>query len=89
KDYDQGVTTHVQSDDEAYVEEMDTEFKRKYPPDPLGKELEARVWKVYRDEATAYDTTMLEGWSQTLDILLIFVFSRQLRQHSSSRATSN
>ncbi|KZV95243.1 hypothetical protein EXIGLDRAFT_610785, partial [Exidia glandulosa HHB12029] len=32
----------------------------------------ARVWKVYRDEAMAYDTTMLDGWSQTLDILLLF-----------------
>ncbi|KZV91456.1 hypothetical protein EXIGLDRAFT_574544, partial [Exidia glandulosa HHB12029] len=32
----------------------------------------ARVWKVYRDEATAYDAAMLDGWNKTLDILLIF-----------------
>ncbi|KZV98415.1 hypothetical protein EXIGLDRAFT_607036, partial [Exidia glandulosa HHB12029] len=32
----------------------------------------ARVWKVYRDEATSHDTTILDGWSKTLDILLIF-----------------
>ncbi|KZW00453.1 hypothetical protein EXIGLDRAFT_604408 [Exidia glandulosa HHB12029] len=32
----------------------------------------ARVWKVYRKEAMAYDSTLLEGWSSTLDILLIF-----------------
>ncbi|KZW00725.1 hypothetical protein EXIGLDRAFT_830606 [Exidia glandulosa HHB12029] len=56
------------------IEELDTEFKRKFPPDPLGKEMEdgARVWKVYREEATAHDTTMLDGWNKTLDILLIF-----------------
>lgn len=33
----------------------------------------ARVWKVYRDEATSYDTNMFDGWNKTLDILLIFV----------------
>lgn len=58
------------------VDELDTEFKRKYPPDPvLNSELEdsARVWKVYRDEASANDTALLDGWSKTLDILLIFV----------------
>ncbi|KZV82927.1 hypothetical protein EXIGLDRAFT_626369, partial [Exidia glandulosa HHB12029] len=32
----------------------------------------ARVWKVYRDEATAQDEAMLDGWNKTLDILLIF-----------------
>ncbi|KZV85829.1 hypothetical protein EXIGLDRAFT_681498, partial [Exidia glandulosa HHB12029] len=32
----------------------------------------ARVWKVYRKEAMAFDNTLLEGWSSTLDILLIF-----------------
>ncbi|KZW00427.1 hypothetical protein EXIGLDRAFT_596785, partial [Exidia glandulosa HHB12029] len=29
-------------------------------------------WKVYRDEATAHDETMLDGWNKTLDVLLIF-----------------
>ncbi|KZW00740.1 hypothetical protein EXIGLDRAFT_603872, partial [Exidia glandulosa HHB12029] len=32
----------------------------------------ARVWKVYREEATAHDATALDGWNKTLDILLIF-----------------
>ncbi|KZV87779.1 hypothetical protein EXIGLDRAFT_620265, partial [Exidia glandulosa HHB12029] len=32
----------------------------------------ARVWKVYRKEAMAFDSALLEGWSSTLDILLIF-----------------
>ncbi|KZV98422.1 hypothetical protein EXIGLDRAFT_808251 [Exidia glandulosa HHB12029] len=56
------------------VEELDTDFKRKYPPDLPGREMEdgARVWKVYRDEATANDNTILDGWNKTIDILLIF-----------------
>ncbi|KZV88747.1 hypothetical protein EXIGLDRAFT_650842, partial [Exidia glandulosa HHB12029] len=33
---------------------------------------DARVWKVYRKEADAFDSAMLEEWSDTLDILLIF-----------------
>ncbi|KZV95546.1 hypothetical protein EXIGLDRAFT_470420 [Exidia glandulosa HHB12029] len=32
----------------------------------------ARVWKVYRKEANAHDNALLDGWSSTLDILLIF-----------------
>ncbi|KZW02452.1 hypothetical protein EXIGLDRAFT_601896, partial [Exidia glandulosa HHB12029] len=32
----------------------------------------ARVWKVYKDEATAHDKSLLDGWNKTLDILLIF-----------------
>ncbi|KZV83247.1 hypothetical protein EXIGLDRAFT_625960, partial [Exidia glandulosa HHB12029] len=32
----------------------------------------ARVWRVYKDEAVAYDRSMLDGWNKTLDILLIF-----------------
>ncbi|KZV95931.1 hypothetical protein EXIGLDRAFT_583136, partial [Exidia glandulosa HHB12029] len=29
-------------------------------------------WKVYRKEAKAFDDGLLDGWSTTLDILLIF-----------------
>ncbi|KZW03790.1 hypothetical protein EXIGLDRAFT_715840, partial [Exidia glandulosa HHB12029] len=56
------------------LEEPDTEFKKAFPPDPLGHEMDdgARVWRVYREEAKMYDNTLLEGWSSTLDILLIF-----------------
>ncbi|KZW02298.1 hypothetical protein EXIGLDRAFT_484573 [Exidia glandulosa HHB12029] len=56
------------------VEEQDTDFKRKYPPDPLGDEMvpSARVWRVYHGEAMAHDTAMLDGWSKTVDVLLIF-----------------
>lgn len=52
----------------------DTEFYRKYPPDPWGEEAapDARVWKIYRDEQSASDKTMLDTWNKTLDVLLIF-----------------
>ncbi|EJD48453.1 hypothetical protein AURDEDRAFT_162412 [Auricularia subglabra TFB-10046 SS5] len=52
----------------------DTEFNRKYPPDVWGEEFSenARLWKVYRDERTAADRSMLDGWHKTLDVLLIF-----------------
>ena len=29
----------------------------------------ARVWKVYRDEASVADGSMLDDWNKTLDIL--------------------
>lgn len=57
-------------------EELDTEFKKEFPPDAeIGREMrdDARVWKVYRKEANAHDIALLDGWSSTLDILLIFV----------------
>ncbi|KZV80673.1 hypothetical protein EXIGLDRAFT_780661 [Exidia glandulosa HHB12029] len=56
-------------------EPADTDFRKEFPPDPIiGSELEeaARVWKVYRKEAKAFDDVLLDGWSTTLDILLIF-----------------
>ncbi|KZV89696.1 hypothetical protein EXIGLDRAFT_617875, partial [Exidia glandulosa HHB12029] len=55
-------------------EELDTEFKREFPPDAFGSEADdaARVWKVYRAQATLHDNALLEGWNGTLDILLIF-----------------
>lgn len=63
---------------------LDTDFKRKYPPDALGKEMDdgARVWKVFRDEATTHDSSMLGGWHKTLDILLIFVCANLRRLRS-------
>ena len=59
-------------------EEVDTEFKKKYPPDlQLGQELNdnARVWKVYRDEAIQHDDGLLQAWNNTINILLTFVRS--------------
>jgi hypothetical protein len=51
------------------------DYTQKYPPDDLGKEAgeNARVWKVYLDEAEAFDDEMLKGFRDTLDALLVFV----------------
>ncbi|KAL1751612.1 hypothetical protein FB107DRAFT_185945, partial [Schizophyllum commune] len=32
----------------------------------------ARFWRVYLDEAHIYDAEMIEGWRDTLDVLLVF-----------------
>lgn len=34
---------------------------------------QARVWKTYLDEAEAYDLERVEGWKDTVDVLLVFV----------------
>jgi hypothetical protein len=33
----------------------------------------ARVWRVYNDEADRSDAEMVAGWTSTLDTLFIFV----------------
>lgn len=33
----------------------------------------ARVWRIYRDRATEIDTDLIEGWYDTLNMVLIFV----------------
>ena len=50
-------------------------YEEKYGPDPLGDEIKenARVWKVYLDEAESYDDEMLRGFRDTIDSLLVFV----------------
>ncbi|EJD33008.1 hypothetical protein AURDEDRAFT_77287, partial [Auricularia subglabra TFB-10046 SS5] len=52
----------------------DSELNRKYPPDAWGAEGEpnARVWRVYKGEASAADKDTLDSWNKTLDVLLIF-----------------
>ncbi|KAF8210589.1 hypothetical protein K438DRAFT_1809972 [Mycena galopus ATCC 62051] len=32
----------------------------------------ARVWQIYNDEATKADTLMTDGWSRSIDVLLVF-----------------
>lgn len=54
----------------------DTDFKEKHPPDrELGQELapSARVWRVFRDEATVHDDALLKRWNETMNNLLTFV----------------
>ncbi|KAH7101429.1 hypothetical protein BKA62DRAFT_618815, partial [Auriculariales sp. MPI-PUGE-AT-0066] len=51
-----------------------TEFEKKYPPDHFGEEASrnARVWRMYRDRVTDLDEDLLQGWHETLNVLLIF-----------------
>ncbi|KAA1466027.1 hypothetical protein DENSPDRAFT_7912 [Dentipellis sp. KUC8613] len=49
-------------------------YEQKYPPDEMGEELgpNARIWRVYLDEAEAFDNDMINGWKDTIDVLLVF-----------------
>ena len=51
------------------------EYDRKYPPDQPGQELapNARIWKIYRDEAIEFDKEEFDEWHKVLDWTLIFV----------------
>ncbi|KAG6847841.1 hypothetical protein H0H93_005574 [Arthromyces matolae] len=48
-----------------------------YEPDPAGQEASenARVWRVYLDEADAYDADMISSFETILDSLLASLFS--------------
>ncbi|KAJ3818373.1 hypothetical protein F5880DRAFT_1511005 [Lentinula raphanica] len=50
------------------------DYEEKYDPDPLGDEMKenARVWKVYLDEAESHDFEMMTGFRDTIDALLVF-----------------
>ncbi|KAJ3730283.1 hypothetical protein C8R42DRAFT_568486, partial [Lentinula raphanica] len=50
------------------------DYEEKYDPDPLGDEMKenARVWKVYLDEAESHDFEMITGFRDTIDALLVF-----------------
>ncbi|KAF5353796.1 hypothetical protein D9758_010607 [Tetrapyrgos nigripes] len=58
----------------SYTGTRDYDYTRKYPADEFGKEAgeNARVWKVYLDEAETFDDEMLRGFRDTLDALLVF-----------------
>ena len=51
------------------------DYDTKYPPDEPGEEASdnARVWKIYNDEADAADDDMVRGFRDTIDSLLVFV----------------
>ncbi|KAF5340836.1 hypothetical protein D9758_017063 [Tetrapyrgos nigripes] len=57
-----------------YTGTQDYDYTRKYPKDEFGKEARenARVWKVYLDEAETFDDEMLKGFRDTLNALLVF-----------------
>lgn len=54
---------------------MNDDYEAKYAPDPWGEEAgpDARIWRVYLDEAEAYDREMLDQWRDTIETLLVFV----------------
>lgn len=51
------------------------DYEQKYEEDRYGEEFgpNARVWRVFLDEGRAYDTTIVKGWRDTLDVYLVFV----------------
>jgi len=50
------------------------DYNQIYPEDAYMEEMseEARVWRVYNDEADRVDSEMVEVWKSTLNTLLIF-----------------
>ncbi|KAL1666335.1 hypothetical protein GGF50DRAFT_113314 [Schizophyllum commune] len=50
------------------------DYEEKYDEDAYGEELgpNARFWHVLLDEGRVYDADMVEGWRDTLDVLLVF-----------------
>ncbi|KAF4580471.1 hypothetical protein EYR40_003191 [Pleurotus pulmonarius] len=50
------------------------DYEKKYPEDPIYEEQSenARVWRVYLDEATEFDADMVNKASDGLDLLLVF-----------------
>ena len=51
------------------------DYKELYPEDPYGAEAgeNARVWRVYLDESAEFDSDMLRGYRDSLDVHLVFV----------------
>ncbi|KAL1741529.1 hypothetical protein HDZ31DRAFT_66839 [Schizophyllum fasciatum] len=50
------------------------DYEQKYEEDVYGEELgsNARFWHVLLDEGRVYDMELIEGWRDTLDVLLVF-----------------
>ncbi|KAF9030197.1 hypothetical protein BDZ89DRAFT_678758 [Hymenopellis radicata] len=50
------------------------DYEQKYAPDEQYAEMSpmARVFRVYNDESLKYDTEMVNGWREGLDMLLLF-----------------
>ena len=62
-------------------------YDQKYPldSDKPGEEYgdNARVWKIYRDEAEEDDTLLVQQYNSIIDVLLVFV-SSPIHYHRSS-----
>lgn len=57
------------------------DYTKKYPKDAVGDEMSpnGRFWRTYLDEAYIFDGERLDGYQDTVDILLIFVRNYSLR----------
>ncbi|KAK7456359.1 hypothetical protein VKT23_010606 [Stygiomarasmius scandens] len=71
---DQGRFFSIPRYQPTYTGGRSYNYEEKYAPDTLGEEFSdnARVWKVYLDEAESYDDDMLKGFRDTIDSLLVF-----------------
>ncbi|KAK7456363.1 hypothetical protein VKT23_010610 [Stygiomarasmius scandens] len=71
---DQGRFFSIPRYQPTYTGGRSYNYEEKYAPDSLGEEFSdnARVWKVYLDEAENYDDDMLKGFRDTIDSLLVF-----------------
>ncbi|KAH7096502.1 hypothetical protein BKA62DRAFT_833949 [Auriculariales sp. MPI-PUGE-AT-0066] len=51
-----------------------TEHEKRYPPDRYGEELgrNARLFRIYHDRVTEKDEDLVQGWHETLNVLLVF-----------------
>lgn len=51
------------------------DYEQKYPEDPSGEEAGeyARVWLTYLDETEQYDRDKIDGWKDTIDVLMVLV----------------
>ncbi|KAH7096509.1 hypothetical protein BKA62DRAFT_624918, partial [Auriculariales sp. MPI-PUGE-AT-0066] len=51
-----------------------TEYEKRYPPDRYGEELgrNARLFRIYHDRVTEKDEDLVQGWHETLNVLLVF-----------------
>ncbi|KAK7440414.1 hypothetical protein VKT23_017052 [Stygiomarasmius scandens] len=74
KEENRGILPNLSRYQSSYTGNRDYDYEKKYPSDPYGAEAgeDARVWKVYLDEAEAYDDEMLKGFRDTINSLLVF-----------------
>ncbi|KAK7440426.1 hypothetical protein VKT23_017064 [Stygiomarasmius scandens] len=74
KGENRGILPNMPGYQSPYTGNRDYDYEKKYPPDPYGEEVgeDARIWKVYLDEAEAYDDEMLKGFRETINSLLVF-----------------
>lgn len=51
------------------------DYQKRFRPDEKGKEKEpnARVWRVYLNEAGQFDLNMIENMRDTVDVFFVFV----------------